>query len=295
MGISQLSSGFKPDAPTPPDYVGAAKTEGSAGIQAALINAMLNRANQSTPYGSQTWEQTGTGSVPGVGGLPGFDVPQYSSSINLTPQGQQLFDADTRQRLGLSGLADTSMGQVGESLKSPLDLSSSRPGYNEKVADALYGRATKYLDPQWAQGESDERTRLANAGFSMQNEGYTKALDNFTQRKDLAYGSARDTAIAEGERTGTAQRQQDITELLMQRNQPLAELNALRTGAQPQMPGFPSTNVGVNAQPPNLLGATQAAGQAANDLYGSKVGTYNSMVGGAGQIGSAALMAALLT
>jgi hypothetical protein len=283
----------KPDAPTPPDYAGAATAEGQAGIQTAIVNSLLNRANQTSPLGSQTWEQTGTTQVPGVGNQPAVTVPNYASSINLTPEGQQLLDADMRQKLGLAGLADTSMGQVASSISSPLDLASTRPNYNQKVADALYDRATRYLDPQWAQGESDERTRLANSGFSQQNEGYGKAIEDFGRRKEFAYGGARDTATAAGEAVGTQQRQQDIAELLLQRQQPLAELNALRTGAQPGMPGFPSTAVGANAQPANIVGATQAQGQAFNDIYGSKVGTYNSNVGAVSNAGLMAYLAYL--
>ena len=304
----------KPDTPAAPDYTGAAKAEGQASIEAAVANAILNRSNQYTPYGSQTWEMTpgsppqpggtsaptgsqsalaakfGLGTTPGAPGATTGGIPQFTSRITLSPEGQQLFDADMRQKLGLSGLADTSIGQVGSALSTPLDLSASRPDYNQKVADALYGRATRYLDPQWEQYESDERTRLANAGFSMQNEGYGSAIDDFSRRRDSAYGTARDTATAMGESVGTTQRQQDISELLLQRQQPLTELNALRTGAQPGVPSFPSTNVGANAQGADLLGATQAQGQAANDIYGSQVGSYNSTVNTAGQIGTMALL-----
>lgn len=280
----------KPDAPAAPDYKGAAQATSTGSVQAAIANALLNRANQSTPYGSQTWQQTGTAQVPAVGTNPAVDVPQFSSNINLTPQGQQLLDADTRQKLGLAGLADTSMGQVGSSLSSPLNLGGALPDYNQKVADALYQRSTRYLDPQWAQAETDERSRLANSGFSQQNEGYGKAIDRFGAAKEAAYGTARDQAVAAGGDVGLRQRQQSITEALMQRQQPLTELNALRTGAQPNIPSFPSTNVGANAVGPNLLGAAGQQSQYAGDIYNAQTGTYNSNIGALGNLGAMALL-----
>lgn len=295
-GLSNLFSNLfnAPNPPGAPDYTGAAQATATGSTQAAIVNALLNRANQSTPYGSQTWEQTGTTAVPRVGGTPGFNLPNYSSSINLTPQGQQLLDADTRSRLGLAGLADKSMGQVGESLSQPFSVGDAMPAYNQQIADALYNRSTRYLDPQWAQGEATERDRLANAGFSQQDEGFAKSMDPFNRAKDMAYAGARDTATTQAGTIGLNQRQQDISERLLQRTQPLQELNALRTGASPQLPSFPSTNVGANSQGANLLGAAQATGQGQNDIYNSQVGTYNSMLGAAGSLGSAGLMALLM-
>jgi hypothetical protein len=279
----------KPSAPAAPDYRGAAQAEGQAGVQSAIVNAILNRANQSSPYGSQIWRQTGTTQIPGVGDQPGVSVPNYESSIQFTPEGQQLFDADTRIRLGLADASQQSLGQVQSSLSTPFDLSGLPGDYSQKVADAMYGRATATLDPQWAQAEERERNRLLNAGFSVGNEGWTKALDDFNRNKSLAYGDARDRSIVAGTEFGQRDRNQAISELLLQRTQPLSELNALRTGATPQIPTFGSTNVGANAQPANLLGATQAEGQAANDIYNSKVGTYNSTLGAVAGLGAGAL------
>lgn len=284
-----------PSAPGIPDYTGAATATAQGSTQAAIANALLNRANQYTPYGSQTWDQTGTTAVPAVGSSPGFNLPNFSSNINLTPQGQQLLDADTRSRLGLAGLTDRATGQVGSSLSQPFSLGSTMPAYNQQVADALYNRSTRYLDPQFAQGEATQRDRLANAGFSQQDEGFAKSMAPFDRAKEMAYANARDTATTQAGTIGLNQRQQDISEQLLQRTQPLQELNALRTGASPQLPSFPSTNVGANAQGANLLGAAQATGQGQNDIYNSQVGTYNSGIGALGSVGSASLMALLMS
>lgn len=295
-GISNLWRNLfgAPNPPGVPDYTGAATATSQGSVQAAIANALLNRSNQYTPYGSQTWDQTGTTQIPGIGGQPGFSLPNFSSNVNLTPQGQQLLDADTRSRLGLAGLTDKATGQVGTSLAQPFSVGNAMPAYNQQVADALYNRSTRYLDPQFAQGEATQRDRLANAGFSQQDEGFAKSMAPFDRAKEMAYANARDTATTQAGTIGLNQRQQDISEQLLQRTQPLQELNALRTGASPQLPSFPSTNVGANAQGANLLGAAQATGQGQNDIYNSQVGTYNSSLGALGSVGSAGLMALLM-
>lgn len=337
----------KPSAPKPPDYVGAAKETGRSSVDSAVANALLNRADQFTPWGSQTWEQTGSTHIPGVGGttmtgtpgtpgMPavaghwqsvpstvagapptmkfvggspgtagtagspsgvgdgGYDIPRFASKITLSPDQQKLFDSQTQRQIGLSGVADTSLGHVKDALATPFSTGDAMPEFNQNVADALYNRSARYLDPQWSNAEETERNRLANSGFSQQDEGFGKAYGTFADAKDRAYATARDTAVATGGDVGLRQRQQDISERLLARSQPLSEYQALTTGSAPQMPQFPSTNVGANAQGANLLGAAQATGQSQNDIFNSEAGTYNSNIGALGGLGSSALMYYLL-
>ena len=82
-------------------------------------------------------------------------------------------------------------------------------------------------------------------------------------------------------------RTQGLQELLALRNQPLSELNAIRTGAQPQMPQFQPTQYPGQMQGPNLLGAAGAAGNFANQNYANQMGGYNSMMGGLFDLGGA--------
>lgn len=331
----------KPDTPAAPDYVGAANATSQGSLQSTIANALLNRANQNTPYGSQTWSQTGTTHIPGTGtpavqavpghwqggtdspsttdehgithpgsniggtwipgvaaqaavpGSPATDIPQFSSNITLSPQQQQLFDATQQRQLGLSGAADTALANAKGALSTPFSLDGAMPAYNKDVADALYGRATSYLDPQWNQSEDKERDRLANSGFSQQDDNYGKAIGNFDRAKSMAYENARNDATTQAGQIGLAQRQQDISERLLARSQPLQELQALQGGAAPQVPSFPSTNVGADSQGANLIGATQAQAGAAGNIYNADVGTYNSQVGTGASLAMLAYLATL--
>lgn len=282
--------GGGPDTPQPPDYLAAAKQTGDSSIQTAILNAMIGRVNQSGPYGSQTWNQNGMIHIPGVGGAPGFDIPNFSSSTNLSPEGKQLFDADTNSKLGLANLEQGMLPGVADSMSAPLDFSGLPGDYNTGVADAMYSRATRYLDPQWDEGQRNLDTKLANSGFSRQNEGYGAEQNKFQLQRDAAYGGARDTAIAGGISNGMLARNQAISEMLTKRTQPLSEFNSLRTGAQPGMPAFASQPQGT-ATPTNYLQGAQLAGQSQNDIFNSQMGSHNANTQMVGTIAGAAAIA----
>jgi len=288
----------KPSTPQPPDYAAAAREQGTANLQTAIANQVLGQTTQETPYGRISYEQTGQTQLPATWGTdaygrpvqtPGTAIPSYTSRVELSPEVQQLVDADLQQRIGLAGLSNEQMPRVSNALAQPFDVSSDAA--RQRVEDALYQRHTRYLDPQWAQAENLERARLANQGFSTgvrenQNTGFGDAMSNFYASRDRAYGAARDDAIARG----LTERQQAIQEQLLQRTQPLTELNALRTGAAPTLPSFAGAGMG-NAAPPPVFGAAQAQAGAANDIYNAEAGNYNSQMQGLYGLGAAGITA----
>src|SRR5688572_2031907 len=81
--------GKGPEAPQPPDYVGAAKAQGDANLAAARSTAMLSNPNINNPYGSQTVSYQG-------------DIPTVNQTLNPTAQAT----LDQQQQAGL-GLATT--------------------------------------------------------------------------------------------------------------------------------------------------------------------------------------------
>ena len=72
-----------------------------------------------------------------------------------------------------------------------------------------------------------------------------------------------------------------------QRMHPLTELNAIRSGAQPQMPQFQPTQYAMGAQGPNMMGAAGQQYGAAMDQYNSGVGQNNAMMSGLFGLGGA--------
>lgn len=266
---------FKPDPPSPPDYAAAAKEQGNASLDAAIATGILNRPNQVSPLGSQTWNQTGSYRV------GDRDVPIFTSNVDFTPQGRQIYDQGLNLQTGLMGLGQYSLDNATNTLKNPFDPSQNR----DAIVDAMYRRSTRLLDPYYDTQQRRTEGDLINRGFSIGDEGYSRAMTDFQRSKDSAYGDAMDRAL-----TGGAQ--QAIQEALISRSQPIQELNAIRTGALPQMPQFGSQTQagGVGAAP--IFAGTQAAGNAAMQRYGIDVGSFNNALSGLFGIGAAAAMPA---
>lgn len=112
------------DSPTPPpapDPTVTAGAQTTSNIDTALANARLNRVNQTTPWGSINYTQ---------GPVDEHGVPTYSSNISLSPAQQQLLEQQQSQQLTRGNIASTLLGQVGNSLSKPLDLSSIHPMYD---------------------------------------------------------------------------------------------------------------------------------------------------------------------
>lgn len=105
---------LKPDPPSPPDPAATAGAQTQSNIQTALANARLNRVNQTTPWGSINYTQ---------GPVDANGVPTYSSAITLDPAQQQLLDQQRSQQLTRGNIASNLLGQVGNRLGQPLDLS----------------------------------------------------------------------------------------------------------------------------------------------------------------------------
>ena len=193
----------------------------------------------------------------------------------MSPEGQNLYDEQMALSTGLLGLGNSSLEQTQASLGQPQDFSSV-----QDIADQSYGMQTARLDPQWQQNENMQKTTLANQGLVPGGEAYDNAMRTFSQGKNDAYNQARLSSIATMPQTYQLS--------AAQRMQPLTELNAIRTGAQPQMPQFQPTQYAGGAQGANMLGAAGMQNQYDMGLYNSQVGSQNSMLNGIMGIGAAA-------
>lgn len=249
ISIGQSDALGKPSAPQAPDYTGA-----------AYAQAAGNRYNQVTPYGNLTWSQAD----------PNKKDSPWTSTITLSPLGQQTLDQQQRISAGMGGLAQNWFNQNQGAFGQPMDLQSV-----QDVNDKAYGAMTARLDPQWNQRESALQTQLANQGIAQGSEAYTNAMRDFNSGRNDAYQQANLGAIATMPQTYQL--------ASAQYNQPLNQLNALRTGAQVQNPQFQQPGGGAN-----LLGAAQAGGAFNQNTYNQQMGSYNAMLQGLFGIGGAA-------
>lgn len=272
-----------PSPPPAPDYAGAATAQGIANKEAAVASSRLNNPNVINPYGTQTWQE----------GATADDRPTLTQTFS--PEQQALYD-QSMQTKGLLGELGT---QGATALKgvigNQLDLSGApaAPGSAEQTRqntfDAMMSRVNEDTTGQREQRNAD----LIAAGI----RPGTKAYDDAQNLISRQYNDARQQALlASGQEAqrdfgmDTQRRKDAIAEMLMGRQTPLNEINALMSGSQVSNPfAVPGAAQNSNVAPAPLFGAAQAQ-------YGADMNAYNAgamgnanMMGGLFSLGGAAL------
>lgn len=258
------------DSPSPapaPDYQGAATATAAGNLEAAKYATAANRVNQYSPYGSSTYTQANPGSN---------DNPGWSQTISLSPVGQQLLDYTNQSALGLGQQQGQALQRVDQSLSQPLDVN----GYKDATNQA-YQNITSRLDPQWTQRASQQETQLRNHGLVPGSEAYDNAMRDFNNARNDAYTQANTQAMS----YAPTAYQLDVAA----RNQPLNELNALRTGSQVTNPTFGQVPQQQATPGANMSQAAQSQGTYDQGLYNAGVGQANAFNSGLFSIGASAL------
>lgn len=266
----------KGSAPSAPDPSTTAAAQTSSNIATANNNAQLNRVNQYTPYGSSTYDVTGT-SPDGT--------PQYSQTTTLSPQEQQLFNTSMQ---GQQALGDTALAGI-QNVKNTYANNFNPGDYGASVQqaqDAAYKAQTQYLDPQFAQGQQSLNAQLANQGLSTGSTAYDNAQTNFGNQKQQAYQSAQNAAVS----AGNQEQQVLFGQGLTQYNQPLNTYNALMTGAQVQNPTFSSVPSATQANT-DVAGITNSGYQNQLAAFQQNQSGINNLFSLGGSLGSAAILA----
>jgi hypothetical protein len=229
----------------------------------AITQQLLNMTNQVTPWGNQTYNQTGNATYTGPDGKP-VTTPTFTSTQTLSPNqaiiNQQNETADINQNKIALGQID----RIGGVLDKPFNYDV---GGHEKWAGDLYG---KLNDDTNQRNMALMEQKLANQGLQPGTPAYDDAMRNLTYgqekgRNDFmlgSYGQGLDTALT-------------------LRNQPLNEVGALMSGSQVQQPSFVNTpTTGVNG--------TDVAGLINADAQ-QKLAAQQAKMGGLFGLGSAAL------
>lgn len=296
--------GKSKSAPAPPDpnVVSAAQT--ATNNATAQYNANLNRYDQTTPYGSQTWTQNGKNPD---------GSPKWASNISLTPDAQSAVTNSMHNASALSGVEGQYINQIGSQLAKPLDTSGitkyqtsvnggDLDGARQQAQDAIYQRQTAMLDPQYKTQQTQLASQLAQQGITQGSDAYNTAMESFGRQRDFAYGQARDSAVTGGNDYANQQFQQGATnanlnnaaagsqlqQLLALRNQPFNELSALQSGSQVQTPQFQSSGT-VSTPASNISGDIYNSYQGQLDNASSSNAGSNAMMGGLFSLGGSAL------
>lgn len=266
--------GSKSKAPPSPDYAGAARAQGAANVESARASSKLSNPSFRNPLGSRTIQYGYTYDQNGNLVQTG-DQDMVAITDNLTPQGQTRFDQEQRIIGNLGNVAESGIDRVGQAMATPFSLSSA-DAIQDKAEQAIMSR----LEPRLEKDREALRTQLVNQGFRIGTEGYDRAMG----RADEQANDARTQAIIQALST----RPQVIQEESFIRQLPLNELNALRSGSQVALPQFQAFQ-GKDIAPAPIFGATQAQGQWDANAYNQSVAQDNAMLGGAFNLGAAAV------
>lgn len=150
--------------------LGRVSSDLSTPISTDGLSGRVMSVNGSAPY------QTGV--APTSGGIK--YSPGYGGVESLMGQAGAI-----QRGLDFSGLS---------SLPTNGDYSADR----QRVEDALYGRQTSRLDPQFVKAEADIKTDLTNRGIPEGSAAWNNAMESFGRSKTDAYDAARSSAIAAG-------------------------------------------------------------------------------------------------
>lgn len=199
-----------------------------------------------------------------------FNSPgDWTLSTQFSPELQKLFD-----RTGSDPLA-------------PADLGAGAEANRQTASDAVYGRATRYLDPQVAQARTALQAQLHDQGIYPGSEAYAYQMDQFEKQTGTSYADARDRAItlggAEADRT-FHENQQTWLQRLQERELPFQEYGTLK-GL------LPSANPSAQSvQPSPILDAIKQQYGAALNQYGIDAGQAGSQ-----NAAGASILAAIVT
>ncbi len=295
-GTAGLVLGNKPSGSPGFDAAGAASAQGDANKDASWFDAILNRPDMETPWGSSTWTLK-------EGADPKNPRPgDWVNKVALDPAQQQLLDSQNALSQGYADTASGMLGRVQDTYSQPLDLSSllGMPDFSSintdndraRIEQALLDR----LEPQLARDDERERTRLLNTGFEYGSEGTELALDRMGRQRNDARLAAIIQAGTEARGQADTQRanmlaqlqgrQQGFQEKAYERGLPLNELNALRGGSQVQAPEFQSVVPTNTAASPELDALLAQLGLKQSSAANSQAG-YNALLQAIAGLGSA--------
>lgn len=199
----------------------------------------------------QMQKMFGQSSTPTTMGLNANDVFQATQANNPS------LTANILGKSGLDAGATSVAAQAQDRLKSlyGTDLNYNNvvasPEANEaarkSVEDAMYGRSTARLDPQFQQRTSDQDAKLAAQGITQGSEAYDREAANLGRERTDAYAAARNDAVT----TSTSEMQKLFDMGMASRQQGVNETNTIRDQSTKE-----------------ALAASQLASNAGNSLAG---------------------------
>lgn len=226
-----------PPQPAPASQVAGAQTQSN--IDTAIANATLGNVNQSSPFGSTTYQQTGTVNV------DGRDVPQYSQTTTLNPTLQRILSGTQDTAASLLPTGQTLANQASTSLTTPLNFSGVNNDIiqggpqtlDQNAAKAIYGGEMSLLQPTFDQQQRDLEDQLSRQGIGIGSDAYNRATTNLNASQAGERNAALGTATGQGIQSANNMfglalqgQQQNVAQQQLAQTNPLNNLRLMYSG-----------------------------------------------------------------
>lgn len=251
--------------PKAPDPAQTAAAQGQWNSFTAQQQQAMNMTNQNSPWGSLTYDQTGTQTIIDPNGKP-VSVPKYTANTTLTPEQQAIYDQTQAAELNLASTANEQSGKIGELLSDPFQFQ------NSDAEQWAYDLASPRLLQQQGKNESALRSQLVASGIRPGTANWDSEMARLT--------NANSDQLNQLALTG---RGQAFSEALAQRNQQFNEPIALMSGTQIQNP-----NSTFAQTPQSQVGGVDYSGLVQNK-YNADMQAYNAKTGALGGLFGAGL------
>lgn len=225
----------------------------------------MNMVGQNSPWGSLSYEQTGSTWITDPNGKP-IEVPNFTANTTLSPQQQAIFDQTQAAELNLANIANDQTGKLGELLSNPFEYT------NRDAENWAFDLGSQRILPQQEQSRKALENQLVNSGIRRGTPAWDTEMTRLT--------NANTDQMNQLALTG---RGQGFNEALAMRNQQLNEPIALASGTQIQNPNA------TFAQTPQAGVAGVDYTGLVNQKYQSEMNAYNSKMGALGGLFGAGL------
>jgi len=157
---------WKPDPPEPPNPMATAAAQTGTNVSTAVANSYLGNVNQVTPQGNLTNDVTGTYTFTDPTNGQTYNIPRWTQTQSLTPQGQQAFNNQQNAQVNLSGMANQQSGALSNLFATPFNANQG----------AFNSQAYLQSNPDVMAAAIDEQRRLGTT------------LNDFAARHYREYG-----------------------------------------------------------------------------------------------------------
>lgn len=249
--------------PKAPDPYKTAAAQGAMNRETAITEFGLNAVTQDNPWGSVSYEQTGTWED---------GTPRFTQTTTLSDAQQGIFDKTQAAQDNLAGIAESQSGFLGQYLNDPFQFD------NQAAEDWAFDLGSRRIQPQQQAAQEATLTRLANSGIRPGSAAYNAEMERMTNAQNDQWNQ-----LALNGR-GMA-----FQEAMATRNQPINEITALMSGSQVSNPAQMS-----NPAPQSNVAGVDLAGLV-NQNYQQKLAQAQGTWGGIGGLFGTALSGGLFS